>query len=133
MPSPGWDREQTFKASKMWRAGDDVRDIAAAVGKEPQSIYGFARDNRELFPKRTRGARKKKVDPSDIPEEEYPSVDDLRPGSGRTIQSLKSAILINTRLAQNARKMGQPNAAGDYERVAELNRKELEIIAGQNG
>lgn len=128
MPRPGWTLRQTHTGAKMWRAGDDVTDIAKAIGKEPQAIYGYARDNRELFPKRTRGARKKKVDKEPLPPLEPipPSEMDIK--SSRSIRAVKQSIMINERRAADADKRGQPKAAEDYRRAAALNRRELQIL-----
>jgi len=128
MQPNGWTRDQIVKASKMWRRGASVNDISNAVGKTIQSIYGYARDNREIFPKRTRGARKKNIDRTPLPPVEPLPVEDLRGTSGRKARSLRSSAAINDRLARNAEKMKQPEAAEGYRRASALNRQELKII-----
>lgn len=112
----------------MWRAGDLVSDIAKEIGKEPQAIYGYARDNRERFPKRTRGARKKKRDPEDIVVFDPVPIEEMVIVPSRAIKSVRQSIAIFERLARNAEKMGQPRAAEDYRRAAALNRRELAIL-----
>lgn len=128
MPRPGWTERQTLLGSKMWRSGALVDDIAKAIGKEAQAIYGYARDNRDLFPKRTRGARKKVIDTTELPPLTPEPVENMRPITNRTIRAVKQSIMINERLMRNAQKMGQPRAAEEYRRAAEINYQELKLI-----
>lgn len=128
MSRPYWSQEQIVTGSKMWRSGDEVPKISKVIGKSPTAIYGYARDNRELFPKRTRGARKKKVDKDDIPALTPIPLSEMNIKSSRSAKALKQSIMINERLAKQAEKMQQPKAAEAYRRAAALNRRELQII-----
>lgn len=128
MPRLGWTEKQRIQGSKMWREGALVADIAKTIGKNSHAIYGYARDNRELFPKRTRGARKKKRDPEPIPPAEPVPLEEIKTSGSRTARSLKNSILVYEHLEKDALRKQQKNAAAEFRRAADITRRELEIL-----
>jgi len=128
MPRNGWTQQQALAGSKLWRSDAKVCDIAKAIGKRPQAIYSFARDNRNLFPKRTRGARKRKLSGPPLGPNGPLDPEEMVIVPSRTEPQLLRSIKLNEHLEREALKVGRPRSAESYRRAAEINRKELKAL-----